>query len=319
MKAAPLIHAEDVVKTFKTGGGTLTAVNHVSLDLFPGETLALVGESGCGKTTLGQLLVALEKPTAGEILFEGHSLNSISKRELHDLRKEMQIVFQDPYSSLDPRMTIYEIVAEPLKAYHVFSDKEKLYRYIEDLLEKVGVPRGYADRYPHQFSGGQRQRICIARALALRPKLIVCDEPVSALDVSVQAQILNLLHDLREEFGLTYLFISHDLAVVRYISNSICVMFLGSICEHGNTEEIFNAPMHPYTRYLLSSTPSLDPSHRRDSRDMLNGEMPSPINPPSGCPFRTRCGFATEICAKEKPALKTVGSRQIACHHPLHF
>ena len=234
------------------------------------------------------------------------------------MRKEMQIVFQDPYSSIDPRFSVKRIIGEPLKAFKVFQTKKEQEDYIKELVEKVGIHQEDLEKYPHQFSGGQRQRIGIARALALNPQLIVCDEPVSALDVSIQAQTLNLLHDLQQEFNLTYLFISHDLAVVRYISNRVCVMFLGKICEIGNTEDIYSNPKHPYTYFLLSSTPKPDPLQRKEDKEILSGEAPSPMNLPEGCRFHTRCPYAKEICGKEEPLPRMVEGRMVACHFPLH-
>jgi oligopeptide transport system ATP-binding protein len=312
-----LVEVRDLVKTFKVKNGVVHAVSEMSLDLCEHETLSLVGESGCGKSTFGRLLLLLIQPTSGSIKFEGEELLNKGKRELRNLRQKMQIVFQDPFSSLDPRMTVRRIVAEPLRAHRRFGNRAEENRYIDELLEKVGIQKEHAERYPHQFSGGQRQRICIARALALKPKLIICDEPVSALDISIQAQMLNLLHDLQDEFGLTYLFISHDLSVVRYVSDRICVMFLGRICEIGSAEAIFAQPKHPYTYFLLSSTPKPDPTQRREDKEILQGESPSPINPPSGCRFHTRCPRAKALCAEETPHLQEISGRHVACHFPL--
>ncbi|MDE6938861.1 MAG: ATP-binding cassette domain-containing protein, partial [Lachnospiraceae bacterium] len=244
-----LVSAKSLTKTFKVKNGTVKAVGGVDIEIYKGETLALVGESGCGKSTLGRLLLRLIEPTSGEVIFDGKNITAMNNREMQQMRKEMQIVFQDPYSSIDPRFSVKRIIGEPLKAYKVFKTKKEQEDYIRELVEKVGIHKEDLERYPHQFSGGQRQRIGIARALALKPQLIVCDEPVSALDVSIQAQTLNLLHDLQREFDLTYLFISHDLAVVRYISDRVCVMFLGKICEIGNTEDIYRNPKHPYTYF----------------------------------------------------------------------
>ena len=312
-----LIEAKHLVKNFKVSGGMVQAVSDVSLDIYEGETLALVGESGCGKSTFGRLLLQLIDVTSGEVIFDGKNLMNMKKSELREMRSKMQNVFQDPFSSLDPQFTVRRIVAEPLRAHRVYKDKNEEQAYIEELLEKVGISRDYVQRHPHEFSGGQRQRICIARALSVKPKFIVCDEPVSALDVSIQAQTLNLLHDLQEEFNLTYLFISHDLGVVRYISDRVCVMFLGCVCEIGNTEELFEHPMHPYTHYLLSATPTPDPTRRREDKDLLEGEAPSPMKPPSGCRFRTRCPRATDLCAEQKPELTDVDGRLVACHFPM--
>jgi oligopeptide transport system ATP-binding protein len=318
MEKPVLLKAKHLTKEFKTGSGTVHAVSDVSLEIYPSETLALVGESGCGKSTLGRLLLRLIEPTKGTVLFEGKDLTKLSRRALRAMRQEMQFVFQDPYASLDPRMTVRDIIAEPLKAHKVCKTRQELDETVANLMERVGIRPEFAGRYPHQFSGGQRQRIGIARALALKPALIVCDEPVSALDVSIQAQTLNLLHDLQEEDQLTYLFISHDLAVVRYISTRVCVMFLGKICEIGDTETIYTHPRHPYTHFLLTSTPKPDPTQRKEDKEILQGELPSPVNPPSGCRFHTRCPFAQPKCSEEEPPLTMLeDGRQCACHFPL--
>ena len=318
MEQNVLLKAEHLTKEFKTGGGRVHAVSDVSLEIYPGETLALVGESGCGKSTLGRLLLRLLDPTAGTVIFQGKDLTKMGRRELRSMRQEMQFVFQDPYASLDPRMTVRDIIAEPLKAHKVCKTRKELDDKVAALMARVGIRPEFARRYPHQFSGGQRQRIGIARALALKPALIVCDEPVSALDVSIQAQTLNLLHDLQAEDNLTYLFISHDLAVVRYISTRVCVMFLGKICEIGDTEAIYTHPRHPYTHFLLTSTPKPDPTQRKEDKEILQGELPSPVHPPSGCRFHTRCPFAREKCAQEEPELVTLSDgRKCACHFPL--
>ena len=278
-----------------------------------------MGESGCGKSTLGRLLLRLLEPTAGEVIFDGTNVGKLKGKELRNFRKEMQIIFQDPYASLNPRMNVERIISEPLITHKVCANKMETRHRVVELMQEVGIPVEFLRRYPHQFSGGQRQRIGIARALALRPRLIVCDEPVSALDVSIQSQVLNLLDDLQEQYHLTYLFISHDLSVVRHISDRVAVMFLGCICEIGSTEEIYNSPMHPYTKFLLDSVPQPDPTQRDDDKELLTGEIPSPVNPPSGCRFRTRCPYATDKCAKEVPELKTYGDRQVACHYPLNI
>lgn len=312
-----LVSAKGLTKTFKVKNGTVKAVGGVDIDIYKGETLALVGESGCGKSTLGRMLLRLIEPTSGEVFFDGKDIVKMKMKEMQKVRREMQIVFQDPYSSIDPRFSVKKIIGEPLKAYKVFKTKKEQEEYITELVQKVGIHKEDLERYPHQFSGGQRQRIGIARALALKPQLIVCDEPVSALDVSIQAQTLNLLHDLQEEFNLTYLFISHDLAVVRYISNRVCVMFLGKICEIGDTEDIYNNPKHPYTYFLLSSTPKPDPTKRKEDKEILSGEAPSPVNPPSGCHFHTRCPYAKEICTREEPQSRMVEGRLVACHFPI--
>lgn len=292
------------------------AVTDVNLDIYKGETLALVGESGCGKSTLGRLILHLIQPTRGSVVFNGTDLSKLSDEELRQQRKSMQMIFQDPFASLNPRWTIRRIVEEPLRTHNMFngSDEEREKR-VRELLSRCGIRPEFMDRYPHQFSGGQRQRVAIARALALNPQLIVCDEPVSALDVSIQAQVLNLLGKLQKESNLTYLFISHDLSVVRYLSDRVCVMFLGKICELGVTKDVYENPLHPYTKFLLDAIPLPDPELRKEDKDMLTGEIPSPVNPPSGCLFHTRCPKCTEKCTKEIPELKrTADGRMVACH-----
>ena len=290
------------------------AVSDVSLQIFEGETLALVGESGCGKSTLGRTLIRLLEPTAGALRFEGADIGGMSERGFRPYRRRMQLIFQDPYASLNPRMTVRDIVAEPLKTYKLCPNEAATTQRVLDLLKAVGIPGEFLYRYPHQFSGGQRQRIGIARAIALDPKLIVCDEPVSALDVSVQNQILNLLKQLQQERGLTYLFISHDLSVVRFISDRVCVMFLGCLCEVGDTRDVYAQPMHPYTRFLINAIPKADPHARAEEKMLLTGEIPSPIDPPSGCRFHTRCPYACERCRAEAPELRPVSGRLVACH-----
>ena len=316
-----LLEAKNLVKEFPVTGsskkGVVHAVSDVSLEIYEGETLALVGESGCGKSTLGRLLLRLIDLTSGQVLFGDTDIGKLKGRELRDFRRQMQIIFQDPYASLNPRMDVEQIISEPLITHHVYATKEETRARVVELMQEVGIPVEFIHRYPHQFSGGQRQRIGIARALALQPKLIVCDEPVSALDVSIQSQVLNLLDDLQDQYHLTYLFISHDLSVVRHISDRVCVMFLGCMCEIGNTDEIYEKPMHPYTRFLLDSVPQPDPTLRDEERELLTGEIPSPVNPPSGCRFRTRCPYATEKCAEEVPELKDFNGRKVACHYPL--
>ncbi|MCI8637729.1 MAG: ATP-binding cassette domain-containing protein [Coprococcus sp.] len=312
-----LMQVKGIVKEFKTGGGIVHAVSGVDLNIYTGETLALVGESGCGKSTLGKVLMRLIPSTAGEILFDGENLSGMNKAQLREARKKMQLIFQDPYASLDPRMNVGKIISEPLRAYKVYKNKDEEEERVRALMDRVGIRPEFYNRYPHQFSGGQRQRVGIARALALNPKLIVCDEPVSALDVSIQAQILNLLHDLQDEFGLTYLFISHDLGVVRYISSRVCVMFLGRVCEIRDTETLYSRPLHPYTKFLLESTPQPNPERRKEDKELLSGEIPSPINPPSGCRFHPRCPYAQEICKQEQPGLKPCDGGMCACHFPL--
>lgn len=312
----PLLKVEHLAKYFKSNAGQVKAVDDVSFELYPGETLALVGESGCGKSTLGRLAIRLLEPTGGKIFMDGVELSGLKGSALRKMRSQMQMVFQDPFSSLDPHFTVGEIIAEPLRSAGI--GKEEQQKRVLSLMERVGLQQEHYYRYPHQFSGGQRQRIGIARALATSPKLIVCDEPVSALDVSIQAQILNLLRKLQKESHLTFLFISHDLAVVRYISDRICVMFLGQLCEICPTQDAYEHPLHPYTRMLIDSAPDPDPDVSREDRMLLQGELPSPVNPPAGCRFCTRCPYATEECRVTRPEMKDYGNgRFCACHHPL--
>ena len=315
MEKKILLSARGLSKDFPVSGKRrLQALSQVDLDIYQGETLALVGESGCGKSTLGRTLIRLIPATSGSISFEGQDISSMSEKEFRPLRSKMQIIFQDPYASLDPRMTVRDIIAEPLETHHACATAQETTERVKELMKAAGLPAEYLYRYPHQFSGGQRQRIGIARAIALKPRLIICDEPVSALDVSVQNQILNLLKDLQARFGLTYLFISHDLSVVRFLSDRTCVMFLGKLCEVGSTSELYEKPLHPYTRFLLGAIPGIDPRARGEKRPLLQGELPSPIDPPPGCRFHTRCPYATERCRREEPRLRDVGGRQVACH-----
>ncbi len=313
-----LLEAVDLVKEFPAKRGKVHAVSGVTLSLYRGETLALVGESGCGKSTLGRMLLRLIEPTSGQIRYAGADLLALRPEKMREMRRHMQIIFQDPYSSLNPRMSVGNIIEEPLLTHGIGANKKERQEIVRSLMKKVGIRPEFYSRYPHQFSGGQRQRVGIARALALSPELIVCDEPVSALDVSIQAQILNLLQSLQQELGLTYLFISHDLGVVRYLSDRVCVMFLGKLCEIGETEALYQSPIHPYTRFLLESVPQPDPALRREEKEILTGDIPSPIDPPSGCRFHTRCPYAREICSQQAPELREFGAgRLAACHFPL--
>lgn len=319
------IKVEHLKQYFPAGGygknrKYVQAVDDVSFTIKKGETLGLVGESGCGKTTTGRTLLRLYEPTGGRFEFDGQVVFDVDKKEyanMKPLRKRMQIVFQDPYASLDPRMTVGDIVGEAIDTHHLAKNKEERYKMITDLLAQVGLNSEHANRYPHEFSGGQRQRVGIARALAVKPDFIVCDEPISALDVSIQAQVINMFEDLQNELGLTYLFIAHDLSVVKHISDRIGVMYLGRMVELAAADELTEAPLHPYTQSLISAIPIADPKLARASqRIVLEGDVPSPVNPPSGCRFRTRCPRATEKCAKETPEFREVKpSHFCACHH----
>jgi oligopeptide transport system ATP-binding protein len=321
----PLLEVRHVVKHFPIKSGVLIdrevgrvrAVDDVSFTLNEGETLGLVGESGCGKSTLCRTILQLLEPTSGSVRFEGHELSTASRREMRPLRRQMQMIFQDPYASLNPRKRVGQIVGDPLRLHGLASGRE-LKRQVQELLERVGLSPEHYNRFPHEFSGGQRQRIGIARALALKPKLIVADEPVSALDVSIQAQIINLLDDLQREFGLTYIFVAHDLGVVRHVSDRIAVMYLGKIVESAPAAELYANPVHPYTVALLSAVPIPDPK-QNEAREplILEGDVPSPADPPPACRFHTRCPWATEVCSEIEPPLMDFGGGRIAaCHHP---
>ena len=309
-----LLRLDGVVKHHRVPDGVVHAVDGVSFSLSEGEVLGLVGESGCGKSTLGRTMLRLEELNAGSIVFEGRDISALRRRELRPVRRQMQMVFQDPYASLNPRGTVRRILTEPF-IVHGIGSREERRRWVDELLTKVGLRPEQADLYPHQFSGGQRQRISIARALALRPKLVVCDEPVSALDVSIQAQILNLLSDLRREFGLAYVFISHDLAVVGHIADRIAVMYLGQIVEIGARAALWADPKHPYTRALFSALPSPHVVGRPQARVAAKGEPASPLAPPSGCRFHTRCPLAADICRTQAPALRALAPGQMAACH----
>lgn len=310
-----LLKVENVKKHFNVGGGTLKAVDGLSFDLYKGETLGLVGESGCGKSTAGRTVLRLYEPTEGKVTFDGVDVYSLPKKKLKELRKQMQIVFQDPYASLNPRMTVEDIIGEALDIHKLAKGPERHKRIVE-LLNLVGLSEEHASRFPHEFSGGQRQRVGIARALAVEPKFIVCDEPISALDVSIQAQVVNLLKQLQNEMGLTYLFIAHDLSMVKYISDRILVMYLGQMMELAESEELNNNPLHPYTQFLLSAVPIPDPGIEKNrERIRVEGEIPSPINPPNLCPFCTRCPKVHDKCKQSRPEWKEVKpNHYVACH-----
>lgn len=289
------------------------AVDSVDLTIYEGETIGVVGESGCGKSTLGRCILQLIRPTAGNVLYRGEDITKLNKEQMRQMRRKMQLIFQDPYASLNPRMTVLELIMAPLEAFGIGTMEERVQR-VKEIMELVGMPENMMNRYPHEFSGGQRQRIVIARALVLNPEFVVCDEPVSALDVSVRAQVLNLIQELKKKKHLTYMFISHDLSVVKYISDRIAVMYLGRIVEIAEKNELYNNPQHPYTKALLSAIPIPDVDNKM-KREILTGDVPSPLNPPSGCYFHTRCKYATERCKTECPALHDVGNgHMVACH-----
>ena len=315
MSAKPLIEIVDLSKQFAVAKGTLTAVNQLSLTINSGETVGLVGESGCGKSTVGKLLLRLLEPTSGQIWYNGTDITALNRRQMLSIRRQIQIIFQDPFASLNPRMTVEEIIGEPLDIHNLAKGAGRHHR-IEELLELVGLSKQHLSRYPHEFSGGQRQRIGIARALAVNPQFIVCDEPLSALDVSVQAQVVNLLKELQQQLHLTYLFIAHDLSMVEYLSHRVAVMYLGNLVELAPSAALFHEPKYPYTQALLAAIPLPDPTQeRRRSRIVVKGEVPSPLNPPSGCVFRCRCPFAMPICSQVTPQWKEVGKEHfVACH-----
>lgn len=318
---AKLLEVKNLRKHFPIKGGffgkqvgAVKAVDGLNFDIQHGETLGMVGESGCGKSTTGRLILRLIEPTEGEVKFEGQDILKLNKNEMRDMRKDMQIIFQDPYASLNPRMTVGDIIAEALQIHKMGNTRQERDQRVMQLLEQVGLTSSHARRYPHEFSGGQRQRIGIARALAVNPKLIIADEPVSALDVSIQAQVINLLQDLQKDLGLTYLFIAHDLSVVKHISDRVAVMYLGKMVELAAKDELYANPKHPYTQALLSAIPIADPTVKQE-RIILDGDVPSPINPPSGCRFHTRCRYAKEICKQEDPVFQDTGDGHfVACH-----
>ena len=318
-----ILEVKNLTKTFQVNGGflkkgkNLTAVDNVSFELMEGETLCLVGESGCGKSTLGRSILQIIKPTSGEVLFEGVDLCKLDEKKVRPYRKNLQMIFQDPYASLNPRMTIKELIGAPIRAFKLAASAEEFDKKIREVCSVVGISEDWLDKYPHEFSGGQRQRIVIARALILNPKFIVCDEPVSALDVSIRSQILNLMKDLQAQFRFSYLFVSHDLSVVNYIGDRIAVMYLGEFVELADKKELFCNPLHPYTQALLSAIPVADVTYKRE-RNYLEGEVPSPVDPPSGCKFRTRCKYATDLCRTRKPEFRMVSEDHFAACHMQH-
>lgn len=313
--AEKILEVRNLKKYFETPKGTLHAVDGVNFSIEKGKTLGVVGESGCGKSTTGRAILRLHEPTDGEIIFEGKNIRMFNKNQLRKLRREMQIIFQDPFASLNPRMTVSEIIAEPLIIHNITKNKKELEKKVSELMDTVGLAERLVNAYPHELDGGRRQRIGIARALALNPKFIVCDEPVSALDVSIQAQVLNLMQDLQEEFGLTYMFITHDLSVVKHFSDDIAVMYLGQLIEKASSRELFQNPYHPYTKALLSAIPVPSLRHKKE-RILLKGEITSPINPAPGCRFAKRCPYAKDACFNKQPELQDLGNEHfVACHY----
>ncbi len=311
-----LVDVKDVKKYFPTGekGKYVKAVDGVSFQIYKGETLGVVGESGCGKSTTGRLVLKLLDVTEGTVSFKGQELNGLSRKEMRGLRREMQIIFQDPYASLDPRKTVFQILAEPFQIHNKEMSREEIHEKVTSLIDHVGLRPEHIYRYPHEFSGGQRQRVGIARAIALNPEFVVCDEPVSALDVSIQAQVINLMADLKKEFQLTYMFISHDLRIIKHFCDRVMVMYLGNVVEIGEKTAIYEKRRHPYTKALLSAIPNVKGTAQGE-RILLTGDIPSPVNPPSGCPFHPRCRYCMDICKKEKPCLRTMADgTQVACH-----
>ena len=311
-----LADVKNLKKYFPTSekGKVVKAVDDISFQIFKGETLGVVGESGCGKSTTGRLVLRLLEPTSGTVTFKGQDMSSLKKKDLRAMRKQMQIIFQDPYASLDPRKTVFQILAEPYQIHYPEMSREEIYSQVTRLIDCVGLRPEHIYRYPHEFSGGQRQRVGIARAIALNPEFVVCDEPVSALDVSIQAQVINLMQDIKKEFNLTYMFISHDLRIIKHFCDRVMVMYLGNIVELGTREAIYEKRRHPYTKALLSAIPDVRKEEGHE-RILLTGDIPSPVNPPSGCPFHPRCSYCMDICRKEKPKLRSLeDGTQVACH-----
>ena len=311
--ATPLVETRNLKKYFKTGKGMLHAVEDVNLKIYPGKTLGVVGESGCGKSTLGRTILRLHQATSGEVLYNGENILQYKKKDMKKIHLNMQMVFQDPYSSLDPRMSVHNLIAEPVQVCGILKNKAEINEHVRDIMEMCGLPADHANLYPHELDGGLRQRVGLARAMAVSPKFIVCDEPVSALDVSIQAQILNLLMDLQEQRGLSYLFVTHDLCVVKHISDEIMVMYMGQTVEYAKTEELFAHPLHPYTRALLQAVPTIDLSQRNRERITLKGEVTSPIDPAPGCRFAPRCPYATERCRQDVPLKEVAPGHLVAC------